>query len=96
MKPTGIIRRVDDLGRVVIPKEIRRSLEIRENDPLEIYTDEDGSIIFRKYNPCIEYKARAIQMGQDILTNDGVPPEIREAAFQKVKELVALLGADVK
>ena len=50
MKATGIVRRIDDLGRVVIPKEIRRSLRIREGDPLEIYTDNDGSVTFRKYS----------------------------------------------
>jgi AbrB family transcriptional regulator (stage V sporulation protein T) len=50
MKATGIVRRVDDLGRVVIPKEIRRSLRIREGDPLELFTDKDGSIIFKKYS----------------------------------------------
>ena len=50
MKATGIIRRIDDLGRVVIPKEIRRSMRIREGDPLEIYTTQD-SICFRKYSP---------------------------------------------
>lgn len=50
MKATGIIRRIDDLGRVVIPKEIRRSMRIREGDPLEIYTTKDG-ICFRKYSP---------------------------------------------
>ena len=48
MKATGIIRRVDDLGRVVIPKEIRRTLRIREGDPLEIYTEKDA-VVFRKY-----------------------------------------------
>lgn len=51
MKATGIVRRIDDLGRVVIPKEIRRTLRIRENDPLEIFTDRDGEIIFKKYSP---------------------------------------------
>ncbi|MBO8127336.1 MAG: AbrB/MazE/SpoVT family DNA-binding domain-containing protein [Firmicutes bacterium] len=51
MKATGIVRRIDDLGRVVIPKEIRRTLRIRENDPLEIFTDRDGEIIFKKYAP---------------------------------------------
>lgn len=51
MRATGIIRRIDDLGRVVIPKEIRRSMGIREGDPLEIYTDRDGAIIFKKYAP---------------------------------------------
>lgn len=50
MKATGIVRRIDDLGRVVIPKEIRRTLRIREGDPLEIYTDKEGGVIFRKYS----------------------------------------------
>ncbi|MDD4876553.1 MAG: stage V sporulation T C-terminal domain-containing protein [Dehalococcoidales bacterium] len=50
MKATGIVWRIDDLGRVVIPKEIRRSMRIREGDPLEIYTDKDGSVIFKKYS----------------------------------------------
>lgn len=49
MKATGIIRRIDDLGRVVIPKEIRRSLGIKEGDPLEIFTTRDGEIIFKPY-----------------------------------------------
>ena len=50
MKATGIVRRIDDLGRVVIPKEIRRTMRIREGDPLEIYTDKDGGVIFKKYS----------------------------------------------
>ena len=49
MKATGIVRRIDDLGRVVIPKEIRRTLRIREGDPLEIFTDREGEIILKKY-----------------------------------------------
>ena len=51
MKATGIVRRIDDLGRVVIPKEIRRTMRIREGDPLEIYTSREGEIIFKKYSP---------------------------------------------
>ena len=51
MKATGIVRRIDDLGRVVIPKEIRRNCNIREGDPLEIFLDEDGAVVFRKHNP---------------------------------------------
>ena len=51
MKATGIVRRIDDLGRVVIPKEIRRTLRIREGDPLEIFTDRNGQVIFKKYSP---------------------------------------------
>lgn len=54
MKATGIVRRIDDLGRVVIPKEIRRTLRIREGDPLEIFTDRDGGIILKKYSPIEE------------------------------------------
>lgn len=50
MKATGIVRRIDDLGRVVIPKEIRRTLRIREGDPLEIYTDREGEVILKKYS----------------------------------------------
>lgn len=54
MKATGIVRRIDDLGRVVIPKEIRRTLRIREGDPLEIFTDREGGIILKKYSPINE------------------------------------------
>lgn len=50
MKATGIVRRIDDLGRVVIPKEIRRTMRIREGDPLEIFTNSDGGVIFKKYS----------------------------------------------
>ena len=51
MKATGIVRRIDDLGRVVIPKEIRRTMRIREGESLEIYTDNNGEVIFKKYSP---------------------------------------------
>ena len=61
MKATGIVRRIDDLGRVVIPKEIRRTMRIREGDPLEIYTDRDGEVIFKKYSPIGELNAFAAQ-----------------------------------
>lgn len=54
MKATGIVRRIDDLGRVVIPKEIRRTLRIREGDPLEIFTDREGGVILKKYSPISE------------------------------------------
>lgn len=60
MKATGIVRRIDDLGRVVIPKEIRRTLAIREGDPLEIYTT-DGGVLFRKYEQPTETKAATAQ-----------------------------------
>ncbi len=61
MKATGIVRRIDDLGRVVIPKEIRRTMRIREGDPLEIYTDREGEVIFKKYSPIGELAEFASQ-----------------------------------
>ena len=51
MKATGVVRRIDDLGRIVIPKEIRRTLRIKEGDPLEIFTDREGQVILKKYSP---------------------------------------------
>ena len=51
MKATGVVRRIDDLGRVVIPKEIRKTLRIKEGDPLEIFTDREGQVILKKYSP---------------------------------------------
>jgi AbrB family transcriptional regulator (stage V sporulation protein T) len=62
VKATGIVRRIDDLGRVVIPKEIRRTMRIREGDPLEIYTDKEGGVIFRKYSPMGELSDFAAQV----------------------------------
>lgn len=62
MKATGIVRRIDDLGRVVIPKEIRRTMRIREGDPLEIYTEKDGEVIFKKYSPMGEWSESASQL----------------------------------
>ena len=51
MKATGIVRRIDELGRIVIPKEIRRTLRIRESDPMEIFTNHEGGIVLKKYSP---------------------------------------------
>lgn len=62
MKATGIVRRIDDLGRVVIPKEIRRTLKIRESEPLEIFTDRNGEIILKKYSPIGEISTSAQQL----------------------------------
>lgn len=66
MKATGIVRRIDDLGRVVIPKEIRRTLRIREGDPLEIFTDREGEIILKKYSPIGELSAFAKQYAESL------------------------------
>ncbi len=64
MKATGIVRRIDDLGRVVIPKEIRRTMRIREGDPLEIYTSNDGEVIFKKYSAINEMADSASQVAE--------------------------------
>lgn len=66
MKATGIVRRIDDLGRVVVPKEIRRTLRIREGDPLEIFTDREGEIILKKYSPIGELSAFAKQYAESL------------------------------
>lgn len=66
MKATGIVRRIDDLGRIVIPKEIRRTLHIRESDPLEIFTDHEGAIILKKYSPIGEMGSFAKQYAESL------------------------------
>lgn len=73
MKATGIVRRIDDLGRVVIPKEIRRTLRIREGDPLEIYTATDGEVIFKKYSPVGELSAFAGQYADVLARISNLP-----------------------
>ena len=64
MKATGIVRRIDDLGRVVIPKEIRRVMRIREGDPLEIFTEGGGEVIFKKYSPVGELESSAAECAE--------------------------------
>ena len=85
MKATGIVRRVDDLGRIVIPKEIRRTLRIREGDPLEIYTEKDGGVIFRKYSPKGDLQEFAAQMCESIGSATG-----RVAAVSDRDTIIAL------
>ena len=88
MKATGIVRRVDDLGRIVIPKEIRRTLKIREGDPLEIYTEKDGGVIFRKYSPMGDLQDFALQICESIGDSTG-----RIAAVADRDAIIALSGA---
>ena len=71
MKATGIVRRIDDLGRIVIPKEIRRTLRIREADPLEIFTDREGEIILKKYSPIGEMTTFARQYAESLAQVSG-------------------------
>ena len=91
MKATGIVRRVDDLGRIVIPKEIRRTLRIREGDPLEIYTEKDGGVIFRKYSPMGDLQEFASQMCESIGNATG-----HIAAVADRDSIIALFGAPRK
>lgn len=72
MKATGIVRRIDDLGRVVIPKEIRRTLRLREGTPLEIFTDREGEIILKKYSPMVELTAFAEQYADAMAQSTGM------------------------
>lgn len=72
MKATGIVRRIDDLGRVVIPKEIRRTLRLREGTPLEIFTDREGEIILKKYSPMMELTAFAAQYADAMALTTGL------------------------
>ncbi|MCM3786498.1 stage V sporulation protein T [Neobacillus mesonae] len=71
MKATGIVRRIDDLGRVVIPKEIRRTLRIREGDPLEIFVDRDGEVILKKYSPIGELGDFAKEYAESLYESTG-------------------------
>ncbi|TMW69953.1 stage V sporulation protein T [Alteribacter natronophilus] len=73
MKATGIVRRIDDLGRVVIPKEIRRTLRIREGDPLEIFVDRDGEVILKKYSPISELGDFAQEYAEALYDSLGHP-----------------------
>ena len=76
MKATGIVRRIDELGRVVVPKEIRRTLRIREGDPLEIFTDKNGEIILKKYSPIGELSEHAQELVQSLSGTFSLPAAI--------------------
>ncbi len=78
MKATGIVRRIDDLGRVVVPKEIRRTLRIREGDPLEIFTDREGEIILKKYSPIGELSLFAKQYAEAMAQTTGLVAAIAD------------------
>ena len=73
MKATGIVRRVDDLGRVVIPKEIRRTLHLREGEPMEIFTGKDGEVILKKYSPVGELSEYAAKVAETVSQITGYP-----------------------
>lgn len=91
MKATGIVRRIDDLGRVVIPKEIRRTMRIREGDPLEIYTDREGEVIFKKYSPIGELSHFALSYAETLNRICGLPIIVTDRDV-----VVAVAGAPKK
>ncbi len=89
MKATGIVRRVDSLGRVVIPKEIRHTLRIKEGSPLEIYTEKDGGVTFRKYSPLGDLQDFAVQICDAIRKHTGAI-----AAVSDRDGIIAVAGAN--
>ena len=91
MKATGIVRRIDDLGRVVIPKEIRRTMRIREGDPLEIFTDREGEVIFKKYSPIGELQNFASEYADALQKTSSMPIFICDR-----DEIIAVSGASKK
>jgi AbrB family transcriptional regulator (stage V sporulation protein T) len=91
MKATGIVRRIDDLGRVVIPKEIRRTLRIREGDPLEIFVDRDGEVILKKYSPIGELGDFAKEYAESLSESTG-----HVAMISDRDTFIAVAGASKK
>ena len=91
MKATGIVRRIDDLGRVVVPKEIRRTLRIREGDPLEIFTDREGEIILKKYSPIGELSLFAKQYAEAMAQTTGLVVAIADR-----DQFIAVAGSGKK
>ena len=91
MKATGVVRRIDDLGRIVIPKEIRKTLRIREGDPLEIFTDKEGEIILKKYSPIGELSEFATQYTEALAKTTG-----HIACISDKDTIIAVAGAPKK
>ena len=91
MKATGIVRRIDDLGRIVVPKEIRRTLRIREGDPLEIFTGSDGEVILKKYSPINDLSEFALEYVESIFETYGTPTLLSDC-----DEIIAVAGISKK
>ena len=91
MKATGIVRRIDDLGRIVVPKEIRRTLRIREGDPLEIFTGSDGEVILKKYSPINDLSEFALEYVESIFETYGTPTLLSDR-----DEMIAVAGISKK
>ena len=91
MKATGVVRRIDDLGRVVIPKEIRRTLRIKDGDPLEIFTDKEGEVILKKYSPIGELSEFAEEYAETLTKTTG-----HIACITDKDTVIAVSGASKK
>lgn len=94
MKSTGIVRRIDDLGRIVIPIEIRKSLGIRDRDPLEIYTDSEGHILLKKYDSMVGLNSHINTLKEMIDENTNYNPEVKKNAVRLLTELEVLINND--
>lgn len=94
MKATGIVRRIDDLGRIVIPKEIRRTLNIKNGDPLELYTDDNGDLIFRKHDYTTNLKDTITRLKESLQENEDLKNP--HALISKVTEIEHLLMAEMR
>lgn len=91
MKATGVVRRIDDLGRIVIPKEIRKTLRIKEGDPLEIFTDREGQVILKKYSPIGELSEFAVEYAETLAKTTG-----HIACITDKDTVIAVSGASKK
>jgi len=91
VKATGVVRRIDDLGRVVIPKEIRKTLRIKEGDPLEIFTDKEGEVILKKYSPIGELSEFATEYAETLAKTTG-----HIACITDKDTVIAVSGASKK
>lgn len=96
MKATGIVRRIDDLGRVVLPKEIRRSFGINAGDPFEIFTDDEGHIILKKYDPLPEILNRVETLQAMIAENTNYTPDVTNKAVNLLAQVEKLLNSDLE
>ena len=92
MKATGIVRRIDDLGRVVIPKELRRLFGINAGDPLEVFIDNEGHIVLKKYDPLPEIVSRVKTLQEMINDNTNYEPEVVKKAVGLLSEIEAFFN----
>ena len=97
MIATGLVRRIDDLGRVVIPREVRQRLKIREGAPLEVFITNDGEVIFKKYMPTIVDDLRnSSDTIRQYLQDNGASYEVQHEAEQHLRALVKMLEKDYR